>query len=54
VKLNVNELEIQGNSFLNFNGELSLFRDLKKGIFKIRMIGIFLLKKDRMLKKNDL
>jgi hypothetical protein len=54
MKLNVNELKIQNNSFLNFNGEFSVFRNLKKGVFKIKIIEIFLLKKNSILKKNDL
>jgi hypothetical protein len=54
VKLNIDEFKIQNNSFLNFNGEFSVFGNLKKGIFKIRIIGIFLLKKDKILKKKSL
>jgi hypothetical protein len=54
VELSINGLEIQSNNFFNFSGEFSVFGNLKKGIFEIRMIGIFLLKKDRILEKNDL
>jgi hypothetical protein len=53
VKLNIDELEIQNNNFLNFSGELSVFGNLKKEIFEISIIGIFLLKKNRILKKKD-
>jgi hypothetical protein len=53
VKLNIDGLGIQGNNFFNFSGEFSVFGSLKKGVFEIRIIEIFLLKKDRILKKND-
>jgi hypothetical protein len=52
VKLNINGLRIQNNNFFNFNGEFSIFGNFKKGIFEIRIIGIFLLKKKRILKKT--
>jgi hypothetical protein len=53
VKLNIDGLKIQNNNFFNFSGEFSVLGNLKKGIFEIRMIGIFLLKKNKILKKND-
>jgi hypothetical protein len=54
VKLSIDELRIQSNNFFNFSGEFSVLGNLKKEIFEIRMIGIFLLKNNRILKKNNL
>jgi hypothetical protein len=54
VKLNIDELKIQNNCFHNFNDEFSVFGDLKKRIFEIRMIGIFLLKKGQNFKEKPI